>query len=161
MVKLLRLRASSKGLTLTHEIDPHLPPYICGDSVRFRQILTNLIANAIKFTAQGGVHIRLTATEDESGVYCQVIDSGIGVEESVRERIFEAFFQADGTTRRRYGGTGLGLTISKQLVETMGGQIGTYNNASGPGATFWFQLPLRTANAVVVESEAKAAWPEF
>jgi signal transduction histidine kinase len=73
---------------------------------------------------------------------CEVIDSGIGVAEEVRDRIFEAFFQGDGTTRRRYGGTGLGLTISKQLVELMGGRIGMYNNPSGDGATFWFELPL-------------------
>jgi signal transduction histidine kinase len=75
------------------------------------------------------------------------VDSGIGVEESVRSRIFEAFFQADGTMRRRYGGTGLGLTISKQLVEIMGGRIGMYNNTPEPGATFWFELPLVTRRA--------------
>ncbi len=77
--------------------------------------------------------VRLNLSTDESGLCCQVIDSGIGVEESLRERIFDAFFQADGTTRRRFGGTGLGLTISKQLVEIMGGRIGTYNNDPGPG----------------------------
>jgi len=71
-----------------------------------------------------------------------VIDTGIGVEDAVRERIFEAFFQADGTTRRRFGGTGLGLSISKQLVEIMGGRIGMFNNDPGPGCTFWFELPL-------------------
>jgi signal transduction histidine kinase len=76
-----------------------------------------------------------------------VIDTGIGVEEAVRERIFEAFFQADGTTRRRFGGTGLGLTISKQLVEIMGGRIGTFNNQAGLGSTFWFELPLHCAGA--------------
>ena len=74
-----------------------------------------------------------------------MIDSGIGVDTAVRERIFEAFFQADGTMKRRYGGTGLGLAISKQLVEMMGGRIGTHNNTPDPGATFWFELPLRRA----------------
>jgi PAS domain S-box-containing protein len=144
VVKLLRLRAGAKDLKLAYEIDPHLPTHICGDSVRFRQILTNLIANAIKFTSTGGVHVRLKRRRQEQ-LCCEVIDSGIGVNDSLRERIFEAFFQADGTTRRRYGGTGLGLTISKQLVEIMGGRIGTYNNNPGPGATFWFELPLRAS----------------
>ena len=69
-------------------------------------------------------------------------DSGIGVDAEVQQRIFEAFFQADGTVRRRFGGTGLGLAISKQLVEIMGGRIGTYNHDPGPGATFWFELPM-------------------
>lgn len=157
VVKMLRLRASAKELSLSYEIDPQLPPHICGDRVRFRQILTNLIANAIKFTPSGGVHIRLNRIPGEARLCCKVIDSGIGVEEAVRERIFEAFFQADGTTRRRYGGTGLGLTISKQLVEIMGGRIGTYNNDPGPGATFWFELPLRAAEAVAVGAGASAA----
>jgi len=81
-----------------------------------------------------------------------VIDTGIGVDEAVRDRIFEAFVQADGTTRRRFGGTGLGLAISKQLVETMGGRIGTHNNEAGPGATFWFKLPLCTAESAAASA---------
>lgn len=147
VVKLLRLRAEAKDLPLRYEIETQLPPYLYGDCVRFRQILTNLIANAIKFTTNGGIEIRLRCSEGNSRMRVEVVDSGIGVEDSVRERIFEAFFQADGTTRRRYGGTGLGLTISKQLVEIMGGQIGTFNNQSATGATFWFELPLRPASA--------------
>ncbi|MDQ2776649.1 MAG: PAS domain S-box protein [Acidobacteriota bacterium] len=143
VVKMLRLKANSKGLALTYELDPSLPPRIFGDSVRFRQVLINLIANAIKFTTAGSVHVRVVSCGDAPYLICQVVDSGIGVEESVRERIFEAFFQADGTLRRRFGGTGLGLTISKQLVEIMGGRIGMNNNDPGPGSTFWFELPLR------------------
>jgi two-component system, sensor histidine kinase and response regulator len=144
VMKLLKLRADSKGLTLTLEVASDAPEYICGDSVRFKQILTNLVANAIKFTSSGGVHVRLGVSGDGGRLSCEVIDSGIGVDEAVRERIFEAFFQADGTTKRRYGGTGLGLTICKQLVELMGGQIGTRNNSPAPGATFWFEFPLDT-----------------
>ncbi len=143
VVKLLRLKAEGKDLQLEYEIDPSLPGWMYGDCVRFRQILTNLIANAIKFTSSGCVRSRLTLAGESSRMRVEVIDSGIGVEESLRHRIFEAFFQADGTTRRRYGGTGLGLTISKQLVEIMGGQIGTFNNSDSRGATFWFELPLR------------------
>ncbi len=144
VIKLLRLRAEGKDLELSYDIDPRLPAYICGDSVRFRQVLVNLIANAIKFTPVGQVKVRLKFGDDRSTLRCEVVDSGIGVEESMRARIFEAFIQADGTTRRRFGGTGLGLTISKQLVEIMGGSIGTYNNCPGPGATFWFELPFQS-----------------
>ena len=143
VLKLLRLRADSKGIGLTYKVDPSLPELILGDGVRFRQILTNLVANAVKFTAIGRVHAKFGFSADGAHLRCEVIDSGIGVEESVRERIFEAFFQADGTTKRRYGGTGLGLAICKQLVEIMGGEIGTFNNMPDPGATFWFELPLR------------------
>jgi PAS domain S-box-containing protein len=148
VVKMLSLRATSKGLTLTSEIDPRVPGAIEGDSVRFRQILTNLIANAVKFTTTGGVRVVLTTSMDASRIRCDVIDSGIGVDETLRDRIFEAFFQADGTNRRRFGGTGLGLTISRQLVELMGGQIGMFNNAGARGATFWFALPLTAEMAV-------------
>lgn len=154
VLKLLGLRAAAKGLALTYEIDPDLPAHIYGDSVRIRQILSNLIANAIKFTANGGVHVRLSLTANESSLRCEVIDSGIGVEEEVRERIFEAFFQADGTTRRRFGGTGLGLTICKQLVGIMGGEIGTDNNNPAPGSTFWFELPLRATEPAALAASA-------
>ncbi len=149
VIKMLSLRASTKSLALTYEIDPRVPPVIEGDSVRFRQILTNLIANAVKFTTAGGVHILLTVSSDESRIRCDVVDSGIGVDESLRDRIFEAFFQADGSNRRRFGGTGLGLTISRQLVELMGGQIGMFNNSGGRGATFWFALPLKPETPVI------------
>ncbi len=144
VVKMLGLRAGAKGLSLRHNIDTSVPKRIFGDSVRFRQILMNLIANAIKFTPAGEVFIRITLKSERSLLFCEVIDSGIGVEEAIQQRIFEAFYQADGTLRRRYGGTGLGLTISKQLVEIMGGHIGTHNNEPQPGATFWFELPSRS-----------------
>ncbi len=146
VTKLLSVRANAKDLSLTSEVDPAIPPWIFGDSVRFRQILMNLIANAVKFTPCGGVTVRLTPVENGSMLRCEVVDSGIGVEDAVKERIFEAFFQADGTTRRRFGGTGLGLTICKQLVEIMGGRIGMFNNQTVRGSTFWFEIPLRPAD---------------
>ncbi len=161
VVKLLGLRASSKNLSLTYEIEPELPQYVYGDSVRFRQILTNLIANAVKFTPSGSVRLRLRAAKENNLIRCEVIDSGIGVEESIRERIFEAFFQADGTTRRRFGGTGLGLTICKQLLENMNGRIGVYNNAPLPGATFWFELPLRPASLTPAAFAKAFAWSDL
>lgn len=160
VLKLLRLRAAAKNVLLSDEIDSELPVHIVGDCVRFRQILTNLIANAIKFTPSGGVNVVVKPCTGQSRLRCEVVDTGIGVEESVRDRIFEAFFQADGTTRRRYGGTGLGLAISKQLVEIMGGRIGTFNNTPAPGATFWFELPFRAGEAAMAGSSLAAAWPD-
>jgi PAS domain S-box-containing protein len=147
VIKMLGVKAQSKGLRLTYEFDASLPGTMIGDAVRFRQILTNLIANALKFTQAGQVLVRMRASNEGDCLYCEVIDSGIGVEESIRERIFEAFFQGDGTLQRRFGGTGLGLTVCKQLVTIMGGRIGTRDNAPGPGATFWFELPLQPASA--------------
>jgi signal transduction histidine kinase len=155
---MLRFRAAAKSLELGIEIDPSMPSEIIGDSVRIRQVFTNLIANAIKFTSSGGVRVCVTYLKDVDRLRCEVIDSGIGVSDSARERIFEAFVQADGSTRRRFGGTGLGLTISKQLVELMGGRIGTYRNQTIRGSTFWFELPVRLPQpeATLVDASASS-----
>lgn len=161
VLKLLRVRAASKGVVLEHDISALLPGFVYGDSVRFRQVVTNLTANAIKFTPVGTVKVRLHALPDASGLRCEVADTGIGVAEEARGHIFEAFFQADGTSRRKFGGTGLGLTISKQLVEIMGGSIGMFNNDPGPGATFWFELPLRAAESAEGGAAFPSALPEF
>lgn len=144
VINLLTYRAEGKQLKLTYEIDPALPALLRGDSVRIRQVVTNLIANAVKFTDTGGIHVKASIEHHIHGdrLRCAVIDSGIGVPDSSRDKIFQAFVQADGSTQRRFGGTGLGLTICKQLVELMGGTIGTYNNYPDPGATFWFEIPL-------------------
>jgi PAS domain S-box-containing protein len=145
VLKMLRVRAAAKGLTLSSAVEDGLPTHIYVDGLRLRQVLTNLIANAVKFTATGGVHVRVAFAPCGTRFRCEVIDSGIGVDSTVHDRIFEAFFQADGTTRRRFGGNGLGLAICKQLVGIMGGQIGVYCNHDGSrGTTFWFELPLRT-----------------
>lgn len=160
VLRLLSVRADAKNVGLRQELSARLPAYVYGDCVRFRQIVTNLVANAIKFTPAGVVQVSVAPSEDGSRLRCEVIDSGIGVAEAARGRIFEAFFQADGTARRKFGGTGLGLTISKQLVEIMGGSIGTYNNDPGPGATFWFELPLRVAEGGDAITSLVAALPE-
>jgi len=149
VAKMIRLRAEAKDLELSYEISENVPATVTGDSVRFRQVLTNLIANAVKFTQHGSVQISLKPGDKSGTVRCEVRDSGIGVDESIRDRIFEAFFQADGTTRRRFGGTGLGLAISKQLVEIMGGQIGTRDNCPQPGSTFWFEIPTKVAESAL------------
>lgn len=153
VVKLLGVRAASKNLQLTYELDAALPSFLKADSVRFRQVLMNLVGNAVKFTSEGGVFVSLAVAGDGTSVRCEVRDTGIGVDKLVQQRIFEAFFQADGTTRRRFGGTGLGLAISKQLVEIMGGRIGTFNHDPGPGATFWFELPLHPKETTQIRDE--------
>jgi signal transduction histidine kinase len=154
VIKLLSLRAEAKGLTLDCDVDPGVPANIWADSVRFRQILTNLIANALKFTATGEVKVSMKPAHGDKAVRFEVSDTGIGVEEALRHRIFEAFFQADGTNKRRFGGTGLGLTICKQLVELMGGSIGMRGNEPNPGSTFWFELPVARGEGHAMETAA-------
>ena len=142
--KLVGMRASAKGLELTTKIAPDLPALVIGDSLRFRQILMNLLANAIKFTDSGSVALEaslLESHESHSLFRFAVSDTGIGIPARAQERIFESFVQADDSSTRLYGGTGLGLAISKQLVELMGGQIGVQSEP-GKGSTFWFVIPL-------------------
>ncbi len=126
MMKMLALRAHQKGLELVYAIQPEVPEVLLGDPDRLRQVLVNLIGNAIKFTEQGEVVLRVvleSQTEDQVYLHFVVTDTGIGIPPEKQRAIFEAFVQADGSTTRRYGGTGLGLTISSRLVEIMGGRI--------------------------------------
>jgi two-component system, sensor histidine kinase and response regulator len=142
--EMLAQRAQSKGIELNYEIDPDVPTHLRGDPARVRQVLANLISNAVKFTERGEVTLRVTrvvAGEDQVSVRIAVSDTGIGIPESAQARIFHAFTQGDGSTSRKYGGTGLGLAISKQLVEAMRGQIGLLSKV-GAGSTFWFELPF-------------------
>ncbi|WP_157751757.1 PAS domain S-box protein [Actinoplanes derwentensis] len=138
------------GLTVTGSCDPRLPTTVCGDPAKLRQVLLNLAGNAVKFTPDGRVTVtaRLDTTREhgpeEVPVRFEVHDTGIGIGEHQREKLFEAFIQADAGTTRRFGGTGLGLAISRDLVGLMGGRIGV-RSEPGQGSTFWFTATLRIA----------------
>jgi PAS domain S-box-containing protein len=142
--------AHRRGLELLYSIDEQVPGRLVGDPARLRQILMNLLGNAIKFTARGEVVLRVTREgSDEGGravVRFAVSDTGIGISAEARERLFKPFSQADATMSRRFGGTGLGLAISRELVELMAGRIGV-DSVPGEGSTFWFVVPFPVASA--------------
>jgi signal transduction histidine kinase/CheY-like chemotaxis protein len=138
--RLFAFQARQKGLIFEVTLAPDLSRYFIGDELRIRQILTNLLGNAVKFTERGGVNLRLTPTGD--GVLIEVIDSGVGIPAAARDRVFASFSQVDMSRSRRFEGTGLGLAISKHLVDSMGGSIGFQARDDGPGTVFWVRLPL-------------------
>ncbi len=157
-VKSLLLTAEQKALPLLIEIDPALPEMVTGDPLRIRQVLTNLVGNAIKFTDAG--RVRVTAQRQDAGelsaVHVAVEDTGCGIEPGKQDAIFEAFTQADSSTTRRFGGTGLGLTVSGQLVQLMGGKI-WLDSTLGKGSTFHVLLPLTVNQAAPTTSTGDSA----
>jgi signal transduction histidine kinase/DNA-binding response OmpR family regulator len=141
-------RAAEKHLDLIAEIAPEVPETAVGDPVRLRQVILNLLSNAVKFTSHGEVHVLVTTTRDETArgwcVRVAVRDTGLGISPEAGRRLFQPFTQADASTTRRFGGTGLGLVISKRLVELMGGEIG-FDSVRGEGSTFAFTVRLGEA----------------
>ncbi|QDQ74797.1 response regulator [Pseudoluteimonas lycopersici] len=144
VIRLMDRPAESKGLRLYLHLDPGVRLPVRGDPVRLRQVLTNLISNAVKFTEKGSVSVhvqRLGETAAQHQLRFEVRDTGIGIPHEAMERLFSAFSQADASTTRLYGGTGLGLAICKRIVELMGGRIGV-KSETGRGTDFWFEIPL-------------------
>jgi CheY-like chemotaxis protein/two-component sensor histidine kinase len=143
-VELLSPKAFAKGLELVCIVDERMPVHLRGDAGRLRQVVLNLVGNAVKFTTNGEIVVRVGALMEERStvwVRLEVRDSGIGIPEDVQGRIFESFSQADTSTSRQFGGTGLGLSIVRQLVEMMGGRIGL-ESKPGEGSLFWVHLRL-------------------
>ncbi len=143
--ELMGPHASEKGLELEIQPSPDLSTQLCGDAAHLRQVLLNLMSNAIKFTEQGQVSLKVRAVEDRTDsirLRFEVSDTGIGIAPEHQSRLFEAFTQADSSMTRRFGGTGLGLAIADQLVTRLGGQL-EVNSEPSKGSCFWFELPLK------------------
>lgn len=149
IVELLAVRTDARQLHVNTLIAPGVPYVLCGDPGRFGQVLSNLVGNAVKFTAAGQVTVRASvdAMDDRDVVLrCEVSDSGIGIAPDALERLFEPFVQADASTTRRYGGSGLGLAICKEIVQLMGGTIGV-RSTPGEGSVFWFTVRLAVSTS--------------
>jgi two-component system, sensor histidine kinase and response regulator len=150
---LVSVRAREKGLELCCDVADDVPGELLGDPGRVRQILTNLLSNAVKFTDRGEIEASVTCEKpagESVTLRFAIRDTGIGISESEREKLFRSFSQADGSTTRKYGGTGLGLVIAKKLVEMMGGEIGV-RSEKGKGSEFWFTVNLAARGAFVPE----------
>ena len=159
VVKILSVVARDKGITLRLEPLPELGGRFLGDPLRLEQVLFNLVGNALKFTHQGGVTLRVRAGAPDAEpvrLRFEVEDTGIGMGAEILERLFRPFTQADGSITRRFGGTGLGLSISKRLVELMGGTIGA-SSIEGRGSLFWFELPFQRVAGSPVPGDSEVS----
>jgi signal transduction histidine kinase len=143
--EVLGQQAADKGLTLHTQLSPDIPATLMLDRGRVRQVLLNLVGNAVKFTVAGAVEVRLTM-DGPQRLRGEVSDTGPGIGDEERQRLFQRFSQVDASATRAHGGTGLGLAICKGLVEAMGGQIGVASEP-GAGSTFWFTLPAPESSA--------------
>ena len=142
-------KASEKGVDLLYEVEDGVPSFIRGDSTRLRQIVVNLVGNALKFTQEGEVELHVSpvapvpgAAATERELHFSVRDTGIGIAPEAQKRLFNSFTQVDASTTRKYGGTGLGLAISKRLAELMGGRMWVESEV-GKGSKFFFTLPVQ------------------
>ena len=148
LVRMFGPSAAQKGIDLRWSVDERVPMTVVSDPLRLRQMLTNLIGNAVKFTDQGGVHVHVTSSSDHEAsadaattLRLEVRDTGIGIPDETAGRLFSPFTQADASTTRKYGGTGLGLAITRQLAQLLGGQI-DFTSTPGQGSIFWITLPV-------------------
>ena len=161
---LLAIQAAAKGLELRLELDPATPELIEGDVTRLRQVLLNFLSNAVKFTPQGSVEVKTGWGPSKTGplLKVQVTDTGLGIAPETISRLFERFTQAEVSINRTHGGTGLGLPISKAIIELMGGRIGA-ESRPGEGSTFWFEVPAAAAlaSAETHEVDAELSWPDL
>ena len=159
---MLAVKAGEKGLKLTFDIDPKVPPVVSGDPLRLSQILLNLGSNAIKFTPSGEVRFRaeyLGKKKDMVNLRFSVTDTGIGISEEQQASLFAPFSQADGSITRRFGGTGLGLAICKRLVELMQGRFGV-DSSVNTGSTFWFEISLQVGTLSMAKSSSRTAFQQ-
>ncbi len=155
LVVLLKQKADERQVKLISDLDEDLPEYIKGDSVRIRQVLANLMTNAIKFTENGEVRVCVSVMEKDDKIArlkFEVVDTGIGIAEEVQRKLFNSFTQADGSTTRKYGGTGLGLAIVRQLVTLMRGRLGVESEA-GKGSNFWVEIAFEIASGDMLEEK--------
>ena len=161
-LRIFHVPVRDKSLSLEFDFDANCPKWVRGDPARLRQVLINLVGNAVKFTAQGGVRVEVRPAA-EGGLRFAVEDTGIGIAPGKREAIFEAFTQADGSHTRRFGGSGLGLTITRRLVELMSGKL-NLTSEPGKGSCFFFELPIPSVtepalSAVAIDSESVESLP--
>jgi len=157
IIKLLSIKAIGKGLQLSAKVHKSIPEWVNGDPVRFKQIITNLANNALKFTKEGSVTIEAETIEEGKTTYklkFKVVDTGIGILEKEKQHLFKTFSQLEESTSRKYGGTGLGLAISKKLSHLMGGEIGVESEI-GVGSTFWFTVVLEKPTLREIKTDVK------
>ncbi len=151
-LRIVAPQAAARGLTIITELDAQVPPALSGDPLRIKQVLLNLLSNAVKFTSKGSITVGVFVSRPGAGgveLGFSVADTGIGIPAAVRQKIFEPFSQADSSTTRRYGGTGLGLTICRRLVALMNGRLERWTGEPGRGSTFRFFVTLPLAHSPV------------